>query len=80
MRRREVLAICGAAVAWPWASSASSRRRIGIMMVNADTDPEGQVRVKAFLQELEKAGWSETQTTRLSWCQSASLVLTRWTW
>jgi putative ABC transport system substrate-binding protein len=37
------------------------------MMVNPETDPEGQVRVKAFLQELEKAGWSETHNLRIDY-------------
>jgi putative ABC transport system substrate-binding protein len=36
-------------------------------MVNAESDPEGQVRVKAFLQGLEEAGWSETRNLQIDY-------------
>jgi putative tryptophan/tyrosine transport system substrate-binding protein len=34
-------------------------RRIGVLMTLADTDSEGQLRVSAFRQELQKLGWIE---------------------
>jgi putative ABC transport system substrate-binding protein len=70
MRRREVIAALGGAAAWPLAvrgQPASGTRRIAIIMVNAESDPEGQVRVKAFLQGLEEAGWSETRNLRIDY-------------
>jgi putative ABC transport system substrate-binding protein len=34
-------------------------RRIGVLMTLADTDSEGQLRVSAFRQELQRLGWIE---------------------
>jgi len=61
MRRREFLALGGAAVAaWPRiarAQQATHTRRIGIVMNTAPDDRESQLRLAAFTQTLEQAGW-----------------------
>jgi hypothetical protein len=32
-------------------------RRVAVLMLYAENDPEGQVRAAAFRQSVEKAGW-----------------------
>ena len=63
MRRRDFITLLGgAAAAWPLAARAQQWqrvRRIGVLMYNAEDDPEGQARVKAFQQELQRLGWNE---------------------
>src|SRR5438309_10198812 len=59
MRRREF--ILGAAVAWPLAARAQqsgSMRRIGVLMLFAESDPQSLPRVTAFEQGLAKLGWT----------------------
>ena len=60
VRRRQFLALLGgAAVGWPLAARAQQGRvrRIGVLMNLAADDPEGQLRLAAFLQGLQEAGW-----------------------
>jgi putative ABC transport system substrate-binding protein len=61
MKRREFLAaIGGAAAAWPrtvGAQQPSRIRRVAVLMLYAESDPQGQVRAGAFRQGLESAGW-----------------------
>jgi putative tryptophan/tyrosine transport system substrate-binding protein len=61
MRRREFITLLGGAVvAWPLAARAQQERlrRIGVLMNFAADDAEGQVRLAAFLQGLQEAGWA----------------------
>jgi putative ABC transport system substrate-binding protein len=59
MQRRDFIAGLGAAAALPAAARAqpAARRRVAVVMMYADNDPEGQIRAAAFRQGLEKAGW-----------------------
>src|SRR5262249_50941317 len=61
--RRELLAaLGGAAVAWPLAARAQQRervRRISMVNVIAETDPEASPRVAVFETALRKLGWTE---------------------
>jgi ABC-type uncharacterized transport system substrate-binding protein len=61
--RRELLAaLGGAAAAWPLAARAQQpqrMRRIGVMMVNAESDQDGQQRIREFRQAVQQLGWSE---------------------
>jgi putative ABC transport system substrate-binding protein len=63
MRRREFITFFGgAAAAWPLDAQAQQperMRRIGVLMNLAEDDPEMKARIAAFLQGLEKRGWSE---------------------
>ena len=62
MKRREfILAVGGAAAAWPLAARAQQERmrRIGILMAYPKGDPELTMRLQAFRQELAKLGWTE---------------------
>jgi putative ABC transport system substrate-binding protein len=69
MRRREfVTLIAGAAVAWPLSARAQQgerMRRIAVMVVNAENDPEGQARIAAFREGLQKLGWTEGLNLRI---------------
>jgi putative tryptophan/tyrosine transport system substrate-binding protein len=59
MRRREFITLGGTAAAWPFAGQAQGKmRRIGVLMINAADDPEGQSRLAGFLQGLQEAGWA----------------------
>jgi len=66
MRRREFLAVlAGAAVppiAWPLAARAQKAqrlRRLGVLMVTAESDPLGQQRFGALRSGLQELGWRE---------------------
>jgi putative ABC transport system substrate-binding protein len=69
MQRREfILALGGAAVAWPLAAHAQQperMRRIGILLPAAADDAEMQARVGAFLQALALLGWTIGNNVRI---------------
>jgi putative ABC transport system substrate-binding protein len=62
MRRREFIALLGgAATALPLPARAQQverMRRIGVLMATAESDPEDQRNIKAFLQGLQELGWA----------------------
>jgi ABC-type uncharacterized transport system substrate-binding protein len=63
MRRRELITLFGVAmVAWPIAARAQTSkhmRRVGVVMGYTERDPNGQLQVAAFRQQLQKFGWVE---------------------
>jgi putative tryptophan/tyrosine transport system substrate-binding protein len=67
MRRREFITLLGgAAAAWPLAARAQQPRRVAVLMANyAPTDREGQASIAAFLETLQKHGWSEGRNLRI---------------
>jgi len=68
MRRREFITLIGGAVAMPLVAGAQQRegiRRIGVLMSTAAADPEGQARIAAFRQGLQKLGWTESQNAQV---------------
>jgi len=74
MRRREFITVVGGAAVWPLAVGAQEPervRRVGVLMNLAPDDPEGQVRLKVFLQALEKQGWAEGRNLRVDTCWGA---------
>jgi len=62
MRRREFVTLLGGtAAALPFNARAQQRepmRRIGVLMLYPESDPEGQLRAAAFRQGLDKLGWT----------------------
>jgi len=71
--RREFMTLLGGAAAWPLAASAQQGervRRIGIIMPASSDDPEYPVRIGAFLQEMQRLGWTIGRNI---------LIDTRWT-
>jgi len=71
MRRREFITLLGStATAWPLASRAQQPeqvRRIGVLMPFARENSEGQARITAFLQGLQKLGWSEGRNLQIEY-------------
>ena len=69
IRRREVIyTLGGIAAAWPLASHAqlSERvRRIGVLMLYPENDPQGQLRATAFQEGLQKLGWIAGRTVQI---------------
>jgi putative ABC transport system substrate-binding protein len=62
LKRREFITLLGGATAaWPLVARAQQperMRRIGVLMLYAENDLEGQLRATAFRQGLEKVGWA----------------------
>jgi putative ABC transport system substrate-binding protein len=60
-RRAFISLLAGATVARPLTARAQQTermRRIGVLMLYPENDPQGQLRATAFRRELEKAGWT----------------------
>jgi putative ABC transport system substrate-binding protein len=59
MRRRDFISLLGSAcVAWPTRAQPSARR-IAMLLLHAENDPEAQPLVIAFRQGLQELGWVE---------------------
>jgi ABC-type uncharacterized transport system substrate-binding protein len=70
MRRRDFIALAGAAAAWPLAARAQPAadvRRIGVLSPFAESDPEVQANVTAFRRSLQKLGWIEGRNLRIDY-------------
>jgi putative ABC transport system substrate-binding protein len=70
MRRREVIAGLGAAVAWPLAARAQRPDRmwrIGVLMNLAESDPQGQALLAAFRQRVRDLGWVEGRNIQIEY-------------
>src|SRR5262249_25989351 len=69
MKRREfLLLVGGAAAAWPLVARAQQRepvRHIGVLMGGAENDPENRARLAAFLDGLQRLGWTEGRNVRI---------------
>jgi putative ABC transport system substrate-binding protein len=70
MRRRELLAMIGGAVAWSIptrAQRAEHVKRIAVLMGIAENDPETKARLNAFRDGLEKLGWKDGYNVRIDY-------------
>jgi putative tryptophan/tyrosine transport system substrate-binding protein len=70
IRRRELIAALGGAVAWPLTARAQQperMRRIGVLIANAADDPDGRVNTSAFLQGLQQSGWIDGRNVRIDY-------------
>jgi putative tryptophan/tyrosine transport system substrate-binding protein len=71
MNRRELIAILGStAAAWPLGARAQQSermRRIGVLTPLGEVDPEGQVRISAFLKALQQLGWTDGSNLRIDY-------------
>ena len=68
MRRREFITLLGGAAASPHVAGAQQGervRRIGVLMNLSSDDREGQARVAAFRDGLQRSGWIEGRNARL---------------
>ena len=90
LKRRDFITLLGGvAVAWPLAARAQQpepMRRIGVLMLYPETDPEGQLRATAFRQGLQKLGWIVGRNVQIdfqwglgdaNWLRSAAAQLLR---
>jgi len=61
MKRREFITLVGSAATWPLAARAqqpSGTRRIGVLLGNAESDPQAQAGVAKFTKALQDLGWN----------------------
>ena len=69
MKRREFITLLGGGAAvWPLAARAQEPvriRRIGILTPNAEGDLDVQVRLKAFVEGLQKLGWTNGHNVQI---------------
>jgi putative ABC transport system substrate-binding protein len=71
MIRREFITLLGGVAAWPIAARAQQRegvRRIGFLLSGlGGDDPEGRVRIAAFVQGLQEHGWNERRNVLIDY-------------
>lgn len=71
MKRREFITLfAGATATWPLAALAQigeRKARIGVLMPFPKDNSEGQARIAAFLQELQKLGWSDGRNLQIEY-------------
>jgi len=68
MKRREFITLLGGAAPWPLAARAQQAeqvQRVGVLMVQAEDDPDAKARLAGFRQGLESLGWLEGRNIRL---------------
>ena len=70
MKRREFITLLGGATAasWPLVARAQQQdrmRRIGVLSNLPENDPQMKARLSAFLQGLEKRGWSQGRNVQI---------------
>ena len=69
MRRRDFITLVGCS-AWPLALRAQQSgqmRRLGVLMPFARDDSEAQARITAFVQGLQKLGWTEGRNLQIEY-------------
>jgi putative tryptophan/tyrosine transport system substrate-binding protein len=68
-KRREVITLLGGAAAWPFAARAQQggARRIGVLMMYAQTDRQGQSFVAAFQRGLQAHGWLSSRNVEIDY-------------
>jgi putative tryptophan/tyrosine transport system substrate-binding protein len=67
MKRRDLIAVAAAwALAWPVAAQ-TGRKRVGILMSTADTDPRERQSIRIFSQTLADLGWAEGRNIEFSY-------------
>ncbi|SHK95924.1 putative ABC transport system substrate-binding protein [Bradyrhizobium lablabi] len=71
MKRREFITLLGgAAVMWPpdvRAQQPDQKRRVGVLVILSETDPQTLVRTTAFQQGLEKLGWKVGRNVQIDY-------------
>jgi putative ABC transport system substrate-binding protein len=68
MRRRDFIYVLRGAAAWPLAARAQQDdrvRRIGVLMLYAENDPQGELRAATFRHTLESLGWTQGRNVEI---------------
>jgi putative ABC transport system substrate-binding protein len=68
MRRREFITLLGGAAVWPLAARAQERdrmRRIAMLWIIAETDPQAIKNREAFIKQLHKLGWRTGENVQI---------------
>jgi putative tryptophan/tyrosine transport system substrate-binding protein len=67
MKRRDFIALLGGATVWPLTARAlpERMRRIGVLMVWPESDPEARAQIAAFREGLQSFGWGEGRNITL---------------
>src|ERR1700694_2083245 len=76
-RRKFISALGGAAAVWPLAARAQQgdqARRIGVLNLLGETDPEAQFWDTAFRKRLDELGWVDGRNIRLDYRWAAGNV------
>jgi putative ABC transport system substrate-binding protein len=73
MKRREFISLVGGtAAAWPLAARAQQgMRKLGVLMIVAENDPDSKRRIAAFQQGLRDLGWHDGQNIHIDYRWSA---------
>ena len=71
MKRREFIAgLAGAAAAWPVTARAQQQdrgRRVAVLEGYAQSDPEGESRIRAFAEGLQELGWRDGRNVTIDY-------------
>jgi len=70
MRRREFITLVGGVSVWPLAARARQTdavRRIGVLMMLAENDPDARSGVEVFRQGLHELGWTEGRDLKIDY-------------
>ena len=69
MRRRQFITLLASATAWSFTAGAQQPervRRVAILMNRAADDAEGQARLAAFKEAMERLGWSDGRNMQIA--------------
>jgi len=68
-KRRDFITLLGAAAAWPLAARAQQdqMRRIGVLSVFTESDPEPRAWIAAFEEGLQRLGWRRDRNIRIDY-------------
>jgi putative ABC transport system substrate-binding protein len=67
MRRREFISLLGGATTWPLVARAQQTRRVGALLIFAESDPEAKVWLQAFQGGLQRLGWEQGRNIQLEY-------------
>src|SRR5207249_3024297 len=69
MRRRDFISLAGGiAAVWPLAARAQqAMRKLGVLMIVAEDDPDSKRRIAAFRQGLRDLGWQDGRNIHIEY-------------
>jgi len=69
VRRRDFISLAGGAAAW-WPLAARAQqpmRKLGVLMIVAEDDPDSKLRIAAFQQGLRELGWEDGRNIQIEY-------------